>query len=905
MAMPGPEVELLTAGMDAGGVEKGAHYLNLVRLQGEWHTRKGFGQVSHFDSGFANGNVEITHHLGSTIMKTDFGHEQVVSVSRAKVWTGSLQHPIGNGQYATVYLATIYDTTTDQWWEEMLHPRTGEQRTNNSLRHALYETDRDTDCEQYLHAADAEFFFEEVQDILYFGSRRAGMWAYIPCSPMAHRPRYINATEHRPWHMEPYGESSVFLKVSPQDGLYADTFAYLNEAEFPRPADVSALLDRMVYADDTIIYFSDPYRPTCIVADNYRQVPSENPIRAITELNGNLLLWTASEMFLYQPPATGLVLSGGRLTKLSDTIGCCGPSAVTRAAGFVFWADDNGVYVTTTGLDTKPIDDGIAKLWRSDGGISNPLTTFFQDSGNNTLANDQPGILKRWSSQRVNLQYDHIREALLLTLPERNVTFVWQGAWHVWGYASMAAATGAANTTRTENIVQPWPLMGERELYMVCSDEATVTDDTLSPTAYTTPSGEAPEVGSLCVLRYGHGGSTDRSVQSIAEDRRALSARYYSTASYLTPTGLNAIHIRPWIKVPPSHTLPGGTAASGTTYLLPIEVSPDDNLVSLPDQLDIRFRFDNTKWTPLLRSGAEIDYVLPVERVASAAGYDPMTPGTRGVHLYDNATGAPSAAGDEVRILFEGNVGAYTAMYAPYMNLLANRRNRLIYIPFRYTGSEPSTVTQMGIYVTSATITRTGGGGFALNCIAYVWQQAGWAAERNPQTDPEQPVDWCFMSAPVDGKSKTLKARGLYIRGASRGAADDPIFDTSAHGLLNVLFGSDYKGWVSQIVDHAGNLAKHGSIETLRARLKNTSGAMVKQVFEGGDAVWGSALASAAGNTLIADEPVDELSVSDSVKGNTLRYMLFGHVRSRGEKLMLRSVMAVVRAAGNRRRKGR
>jgi len=895
------DVPALPTGMDADSVEKGVYLQNMERHRWGWRTRKGLGQVSEFDSTFLGSYVENVDFLGCAIIKTDFGHEQIISVRALRCWTGEQGVLFGNGLYGVYYVVSVYDATTDEWYEEMLHPRTSEQGVDNPRRHALYESDLQRNYEDYLRGTDDAFWFTEFGDTLFFGSKRAGAWAYRPATYRGKLRRQINSVDYHAWHNRPYGEGACFIRMFPCDGLYGDAYVYLNESEFPRPVDVAAVGNRLAYADGKVVYFSDPERPASIAADNFITVPSENDITSVQALLGNLLVRTTSETFFYQIPDTFLA-SGGRLIKVSESVGCSGPTASCSVQGAAWWADRNGVYTTSNGLDIRPLMEGVEDFWKRL--VSNPMTNYHQQSGYSSLTADQPGMAKRWDANRVNLVYDHFRNQLLLTVPSEGISLVWRDGWSVWTYSSQA---GPANTVqRTENIRNPWLVMGQEDLYCLGTDTVDVVDDAKTY-PYASPSGDDVTIGSLYVLRYGHGGSLDRSVESKVEDVRGFYGKYIRQDN-LSGVG-SLMYIRPWIPVPVGYEFPSGRVAPARTWLLPIEIAPYHAVAGLPDKVVFTFFFDNTKWVPLLKgASAELEYLLPTERVNSEAGYAPGAPidGTRELQLWDTVGGAPDPTGHQVRLIWDGNAAGYTGHWSPNMQLTRNGSNPLIYLPFTYQGNVPDDVGRMGIYVVAAQLINTKSV-WTKDCSVYVWEQACDTIHyRHPTTDPVQPVDWTMKLAQFSAKGRQLKTRGLELLGASSGNGSSPIYSTALYGLLNALGGSDYKGWATQIVDATNNLAVHDTKQPLRSRLKNTANAMVRAVFGGGDAHWAQVGTPATGNMLIGDEAVDRLAISDSVKGQSVSWMLFGHLRDKAEYLKVSAIDVALRlSSGGKRRKGR
>ncbi len=89
----------------------------------------------------------------------------------------------------------------------------------------------------------------------------------------------------------------------------------------------------------------------------------------------------------------------------------------------------------------------------------------------------------------------------------------------------------------------------------------------------------------------------------------------------------------------------------------------------------------------------------------------------------------------------------------------------------------------------------------------------------------------------------------------------------------------------------------------LRSRFKDSSSARTR-TFDNNLLYGNSGADSLTSIYLIDDEEVNEISVSDSVKGKSLSFMLFGHIKNKAEKLVVESVKALFRVlpAGRRRR---
>jgi hypothetical protein len=283
-----------------------------------------------------------------------------------------------------------------------------------------------------------------------------------------------------------------------------------------------------------------------------------------------------------------------------------------------------------------------------------------------------------------------------------------------------------------------------------------------------------------------------------------------------------------------------------------------------------------------------------------------LVPGTAEVQVYDSGTGLPDAAGDELRIRWQGANGATPWLFKPAMNLCPRTVNPLIFIPFRKLANVNT--MSMGFDFQTAQILN-GAAGALLSVAA--WHYAS-VATRHQADDVTQAVDWAWKSAQAgdtdrsgDPTGAQVKARGLFARILSHGRGTVPIVAAWPLGLFNVVISSDWKEWSSQIVDNASGFENDlQSKVPLRSRVKTAAGAMVARVFNG-SLTWGDTGTAATGNFMVDDEQVDTVSISDAVRGEHVSWMLFGHMMSRSERLVIQSVRGVLRKVAGRRRKGR
>jgi hypothetical protein len=187
------------------------------------------------------------------------------------------------------------------------------------------------------------------------------------------------------------------------------------------------------------------------------------------------------------------------------------------------------------------------------------------------------------------------------------------------------------------------------------------------------------------------------------------------------------------------------------------------------------------------------------------------------------------------------------------------------------------------------------------------WRSAGLEGSRIYSDAVTQPVDWIIKTDRFkDDDDRQLRMRNVIMRVLSHGERAEKA-STWTHGLMNVAFQADWRDWSGQILDMTTYNAVHGKT-TLRSRVMNLSGAVVKRLFGDGagtgDLKWGET-ATTSGNYLVDDEEVDTLIASASLRGERVAVMLFGHVRGRAERIVVDSMDASIKIVGAARRWGR
>lgn len=870
MASRTTEVELVKGGMSQTDVERPGWVQNLwkPRSLSAWQTRPGFGQRAQLDSTMLlseGPDYGIKKHLGSELIQTSFGHEQIVSVFLTTVATADT---IGlNNRFLSLYSVWIYDLATDQYWEEVLHRHSSQNIQSRSLMSNWtynYQTNEDEDNQSWVSAIDSPFFFEYFSNVLYFGNERTGLWAYHPADFRNSRSKQIENSQKLDFAVG-YGESNLVHPVTPVDGVFSDAYTYLDQSSFPRVKALGSVLGRLVISDGQSVFISDLNKGNQFIARNSFQIPSQNEITAISQIGDNILIYTETETFLYQPsPAP--VLSVGRLQVVSKNIGCLGDGAVVSRGNNVLWADRNGVYVTANGLSIKTISEPIDSFFN--GSITSPLHNYFTASGTTDMSITQPTTLYKFdpSQHTVKMVYHEETSSLLFSISELNLCWYFNGDWALWTTESMVSVSGGtARVGVTSNIFNPYVLAGEDDIFLVSSVET--QEFTTIEGAVSTPTTSH----SMQILQMGRGGALDRSVKD--EDQR-LFRRLYDFKTGTTSTGVRMY----------AHQL--GYNAAGDLEVQ-FDLVPSAN-VERPDRIDLLFTFDNARWTPRVSSGAILDIEAPTERIIALDGFSLGGPiaNQSEAQVY-NTSGSADATGNEIRIRWNA-----TASSLADLNMSRNNRNPFVIVKF-IPAETTTSITGFGI--SSVTVTATDGS-TAENGQLIV-EQTLRTDQRRANDSVAQPVDWCYKGADVGlAEQPQIRSRGLYSQILSHGAGSTKVISNWTYGLYNVLMGSDWKEWTTQVIDTTGDLTQAVNKDTTRARAADSTSTLKHRTFNNN---------LKYGSYLVDDEEYNVNAVSMSVKGKSVSHMSFGFLMNRAEKIVIGSVKAALRAAGGRRRTGR
>ena len=874
MAVGGLEVELVTGGITEQPADRGRWVQNLWVRRGRsnWETRPGFGQLASYNTTIdtppslsaSPTSFGYDEHLGSVSVPTSFGTTHIVSVFRMKAYTGeSLFSLAGTGQWTALYGVSIVDSATGDRWEEILFDHTSKLKDGpikSSLWRGCYETNESFDNQSFIFGTDDRFHFHVYNNILFFGNKVTGVLTYAPSNFRSSRRKTVDSSQPNNT-VKGYSESSLVIPMVAVPGLYPDDNTYLQSRDLPPCVAITSFKGVLVWVGEREIYFSEPNVPNSFRSLSFTVVPSEKPVTAVAVLLDNIIVFTDSETFLYQP-SVGDDLSAGVFVTSSTSIGCLGTSTITKSGNSITWLDRNGIYTSSNGLNIERISDSIHEFFAN--GVTCPLNHYLTANGvTDVSANLQPRTLLKFTDDEfASLVFWEKEEQLLFCSPTNKIIWCFsQGSWSLWTVESCVSESGGASLVKANhNIQNPHILVGDNRLFCVGSFDQDASLDAASNKGCIS--------SAYYLLEAGRGGSLDRSYEY--EDYRSVS-NFYSLYPVVAGPGGS-------FTIPDDGRIyfdePKLDPASGDLFQL-VSVYPGPNTVwTQVDTIDLQFSFSATDWSLKENSAVagELYEMLPTERLGSSALYTTKT--------VNNATGA-------VRITMSaGGTGV--------VQMALEQKNPWFIL--RWSRKTTSTRLDFGTSLTSATLSDTVA---TKDCRLYVWSQKN--APLPNANHKAQAVDWAYKSEQVGESGNTqVRSRGLFSRISSQGSSSSPIVSNWLWGLFNVLSASDWKGWSSQVVDFTGDTPAIETItnkKTIRTRFKNSSGALATRTFNGEPKY---------GEYLVDDTEFNTIAISDSARGEHITYMIFGFIRDKAEKLVLASSKATMRPnQGSRRRTGR
>ena len=502
MALPTQELEAMDSGIESRKPHQGAFALNLLYTQDRWELRKGFGQVTQYTTDLSKQPLAsvsdtwgLQTHLGSTVINTSFGHQQIVSVFENLAYDARTAI---QSSFIRCISVIIYDVTTNTRHEEVLFRATGESAIVQDIKvgqenlnwrplaswHGHKETagsQSGRDYRAWRNYSDENWWFQEFRGMVLFGAPKIGNFVYVPSIlPKVRKPVQLDTILPHDAKMEHYSESALVSAVTVGQGPFGSEFPYIRGDDFPPASDATVMGNHVVYVSGRTVYITDPGFPGNIVASNTFEVPCETPLTAVAHQLGALWLFSEHETWRYQP-SSGYVKSLGRLEKVSEHVGCASSALCTEMSNKVYWVDGSGIH-TGEGLTVTTLTSKVEPLFRSS--LLNPMTNYYADSGYTSMATDQPACQWSFSSKRASLTFSQRYRAIFLSMPEQNAVLVGgDGRWSMWSTESQVYQDGGADAVGvTRNITSPWILADGDDLFMVGGpDEEVFTDTNATP----------------------------------------------------------------------------------------------------------------------------------------------------------------------------------------------------------------------------------------------------------------------------------------------------------------------------------------------------------------------------------------------------------------------------------------
>ena len=862
MAVPGAEVELIAGGVEDRNLERGDWAQNVWRpdSSGYLSVRSGFGQLTQLDTSLANlsdvfkgvnpvaFSPGYQKHLGSHAIQTEFGTTQVLSVFQVKSSTGE---GVGGtsantaNRWGTYYSVSIHDVDTAESYEEVLHNHTGQNAspadmtTVNSPQtwYGCYETNENMDRQNFVGGLDSNFFFLSFQGGILFGNEFTGIMSYFPVDIRKKKQAQVQSAQQNDW-VNGRSESSLITRLVAVDGVFDEGFVYRSDSGLPAIQAVASMGSRFVVAGKNEVFFSDPNTPNSFMVTNLLIIPTASRITAMSQVLDNLMIFTETETFFYQP-SIGANASNGFLVTLSKTIGCLSQSSVYSTGAGTFWVSSDGIYLSQNGTSIEEASKSISSFFTS--GITSPLNHYLTASGvADPVANEQPATLHRYKpGEEVSLVYWQEKEALVACFAESNIAWIFSGGeWSTWLFESSVAVgppapvAGVPFVGVTKNITNPFLTHGANRLFLTGSVEVENVNDAIT--------NENIDNSSYYLLEYGRGGGLDRSIKD--EDSREVIG--YWKLAHGAATNSNRFYIgKPWYNNDTS------------LYEIPVDLVVDPTRMN-PTDFSLTFDWDDAKFT------FESSGLVPTERLNNSANYS--------LALTVNP------AKDNLALTFA----------APAVtNTTVNQRN-----PWFTLKGKPVGGIFWGYGASNIGASVTNGAGTAA-CAVYIWQPY-WGT-LNSDDNKAQPVDWAYKGQQVSENNAQLQGRGLFTSMISHGTAQSELSTGWVWGVYNTLLGSDWKGWSSQVIDFTGgNIEAITNKLTIRSRFFTTT--PQTRTFNG---------TPKYGDYLIDDEEFDTMATSDSTRGETISYMMFGFIRNKAESLKIKSSKMLLRLKSRARRR--
>jgi hypothetical protein len=928
----------MAEGMDPNKDGSSLWIQNLTKKNGDggWATRYGFGLLARVDSSLTTNKISaqqdmgISRVLGIHSFYTPWG-KQVLALVRNQAWLGDTKDTIPS-KFGVVYSLMVYDTTYGTTQEHTLHRHTSDELgKQNWQKHGHYNTDVETDRQQWVDAGSATFitsqdpvdreeawFTEPMLGNIIFGTPRLGAWVYTPAVPTPLARTQANTTAARE-SAPPTSEDGLCVPLVARRSYLEDEggYSYFTTEEFGRPTAATVVGNRIAYAVGDTILWSSPENPAAVVTENVDVF--EEQITALGSVVGVLYVFTANKTYLLSP-ASGFIVSGGDLRLVSGEVGCLSPASVSRYGSTLAIAHTSGIYVVDGSTSLALVSAPLNPLFDGQG-LESPWTQFAQQTMTGVGAN-LPQVYFQLNDQTsigANLTTDDSAR-MFFTLPVLGLSFILEGGqWHVWNYATLVNNDDAV--LATNNLPAPRLSALGDTVFMVSGPTTQVQTYQTVGEASTSPN------RSIAFLQLGYGGSLDRN-SGFGEDKRYTAGEYDLQVINLqagdVPRDRGYFYLEPPEVIPPGTILDWAGVTIGAAELafyIPVKLVVPKAIITYGatnvTDFYFSFRFDNTNFEPLINANAgqvyEPVYRMPVERLSAQAAYSlgvatNATP--QGAIVFDTGTGLPDPLGNEIRVYVDSAWGgAWTGH--PQFNFQRRIKNPIMSLAFKSKGVSGAisaffmTGITGSVTDSSDIVPVTAPTGMIIWRDTTVPVRYDW--NENASSDA-QAVDWMLHGAEVSAEEQMLRAQGVTLRSYSSGqSTENTIGSSYPAGVLNLAMSASRKGLSGQTTDITPpNINspgfQNGTHDPLVARLGNP----VTQAVFNGAGTWGDDADSTKGNFLIADTPVDRLTISGRMAGDAFRVTLYGHIRDKAERFKVYATAIVARVrGGSTRRRGR
>ncbi len=883
---PPQTISGMPGGMDLSRVDKGPFLLNVWRRLDGWEVRPGFGQIAKVSSSQSGPATDggLRELLGSFSIETSFGTVQVLSLWRL---SGFSADTLPRSSTVERYALVVHDADLRCSYDFTLHAQTsqrGDSAQPPAFWKPVYSTSRTKDLQAWQTAMEAPrpFFAQASNGTVLFGSKEIGVWAYMPSDFGVQGLSSVNGSAPQSSH-RPEGEPACLIRVVPSDGALSAGFAYLGSDLFPAPVDACRVGAMTCYVQGRSVYLSDAGAFGSIRASNVVTLPTRGELVAVGEASGAIVAMTKDETWLLRLPPNGL-LDYADIRQLSATVGCFGAQARVSADRQLIWADKVNIYAFDGGTDITPIGSQLEGLFFD--GLSNPLSSYYNAAGETSLALRQPGSFILWDDPNIHMAYDSDNSAVFVGLPTyQSALCLSRGAWSLWTTDTQASPT-AANVESVNRLRAPHLSGAAGRLFLVSGPEEY---------SGTPVSGSPYDDGAAVICELGVGGAIDRT--SAAELDQRLLVGYFKA---FNQTNEGAFVIGKPTLLKTGDKL-GVAVATQNTLLFPVYMHPPAGVTAV-DLVNLEMTIDS-QWffSPVSFGSSVIDVLFPAERDKSRDGWGFAAPAA-GAEIRMYNAGIPAAGGHDLVAGFDGNYAGIVETWTcrPWLIAAGEGKVPLFWLPLLPPAGDSTTVWSSVAVATIRDQTA------AVHQMAVFAWEPGWIGERDTTWTTAQPVDWAVSTGykaaseiDRDAEWRLLRLRGAILGMVSHGDGTT-ISGSSKFGLMNAVSGADWRDFSGQITDYllANEVVARS---TVRARLEGITTALAKNLFEGGVAKWGDN-GTTNGNTLIADEQLDTLNVSNSVKGEGAQMLFFGHIRGVGQRLLIRSIDLVGQIVGVARR---